>query len=91
MTIVPIMWSVWGLLLVITAAVYLYRARLTRDEEDQIFLGDGIEHQKVAQQTDILDKVNKIQPVLRVSLGLAVAATAWVIGYYILDMVNQFK
>ena len=90
MTIVPIMWSVWGLLLVITAAVYLYRARLTRDEEDQIFLGDGFEHQKVAQ-TDILNKVNKIQPVLRVSLALAVAATAWVIGYYILDMVNQFK
>jgi len=46
MTIVPVMWGVWGLLALITAAVYVYRSRLTRDEEDQIFLSEGFETRK---------------------------------------------
>ena len=49
MTIVPVMWGVWGLLALITAAVYVYRSRLTRDEEDQIFLSEGFEHEKAHQ------------------------------------------
>jgi hypothetical protein len=90
MTIVPIMWSVWGLLLAATAAIFVYRARLTRDEEDQIFLGDGFEHEKLAQ-TAIVNKVNKIQPVLTTFEWLAVAATVWVIAYYAIDTYSQFK
>ena len=35
---VSMMWSVWGLLVVLLVAVNLYMSRLARDEEDQIFL-----------------------------------------------------
>ena len=90
MTMVPLMWSVWGALVLILAALYLYRSRLTRDEEDQLFLDDSSTSQKIAQ-TAILDKVHKMQPVVRVSMGLAGAATLFVVGYYILDVVTQFK
>jgi hypothetical protein len=90
MTIVPVMWAVWGLLLVIAAAIYLYRSRLTRDEEDQIFLSDGFDHERVAQ-TAILAKVNKIQPVLTLFMWLVGAATVFVIAYYLWDIVNQFQ
>jgi hypothetical protein len=87
---VPVMWGVWGLLLLLTAGVYLYQSRLTRDEEDQIFLSDSFEHEKAAQ-SQIAVKVSKIQPVLKICKLLVAVATVFVIGYYILDVYNQFK
>lgn len=90
MTIVPVMWGVWGLLLLLTIAVNLYQSRLTRDEEDQIFLSDGFEHEK-AHQSAIADKVSKVQPVLKICKVLVAVATVFVIGYYIVDVFNQFK
>ena len=87
---VPVMWAVWSALVLILAALYLYRSRLERDEEDQIFLDDSFDHERIAQAA-IVARVNKIQPVLRVSMILASVATVFVIGYYILDIVSQFK
>jgi hypothetical protein len=90
MTIVPVMWGVWGLIAAFTAALFIYRAQLTKDEEDQIFLDDSFSHEQAAQAA-IIDKVNKIQPLFRVALVLMSVATLFVIGYYIVDVVNQFK
>lgn len=90
MTIVPVMWSVWGLLVVLTAALYLYRSNLEKDEEDQIFLDDSFEHEKSAQAA-ILAKVNKVQPLLRVSMWLVGIASLCVVAYYCFDIYNQFK
>jgi hypothetical protein len=90
MTIVPMMWVIWSALVVLMAALYIYRSNLTKDEEDQIFLDDSFSHERAAQAA-IVAKVNKIQPVLRVSLWLVGVATLFVIGYYVVDFVNQFK
>jgi len=90
MTIVPVMWSVWGIVVLFTAAIYLYRSSLTKDEEDQIFLDDSFDHVKNAQAA-IIAKVNKVQPLLRVALWLVAIATLFVIGYYVVDVINQFK
>ena len=90
MTLVPVMWSVWGALVLLVAGLYIYRSRLERDEEDQIFLDDSFDHERAAQAA-IVAKVNKVQPILRVSMVLAAAATLFVIVYYIMDVVNQFK
>ena len=90
MTMVPMMWSIWGVLILIFAALYLYRSRLTRDEEDQIFLDDSFSHERTAQAA-IIEKVNKIQPALRVSMALAGAATLFVVAYYIWDIYNKLR
>ena len=90
MTIVPVMWVVWSALVLFTAALYVYRSNLTRDEEDQIFLDDSFDHEKAAQAA-IVSKVNKVQPLLRVALWLVGIASLFVIGYYIMDIINQFK
>jgi hypothetical protein len=90
MTMVPVMWSVWIFCVLILAVLYLYRSRLTRDEEDQIFLDDSFSHERTAQAA-IIEKVNKIQPILRASIWLAGAATLFVVVYYIWDIMNQFK
>jgi hypothetical protein len=90
MPFVPVMWSVWGLTILAMALMFLYRSRLTRDEEDQIFLDDSFSHERTAQQA-IIAKVNKVQPLIRVSEIVAGVATLFVIGYYINDVLNQFK
>ena len=90
MTIVPVMWVVWSALVLFTAALYIYRSNLTRDEEDQIFLDDSFDHEKAAQAA-IVSKVNKVQPLLRVALWMVGIASLFVIGYYIMDIISQFK
>jgi hypothetical protein len=90
MTFVPVMWAVWGVLAAIAAVLYIYRSRLTRDEEDQIFLDDSFEQERAAQEA-IVAKVNKVEPALRIELWILAAATLFVLGYYILDIVSQFK
>jgi hypothetical protein len=84
------MWSVYGALVTITAVLYIYRGRLQRDEEDQIFLDDSFEQEKAAQEA-IVASVNKIEPSLRVMKWLVAVATVLVIAYYIWDIVTQFK
>lgn len=90
MTFVPVMWSVWGALVLILISIWIYRSRLERDEEDQIFLDDSFSHEK-AEQAAIVAKVAKVQPVFRGAMVIAGVATVFVIGYYVLDIVNQFK
>ena len=88
--IASILWSIWGALVVLLAAIFLYRSTLTRNEEDQIFLDDSFDHMK-AEQTAILDRANKVTPVLRIAGGLVGAMTLVVAGYYVWDIFNQFK
>lgn len=90
MTFVPIMWSVWGFLVLVMAALLMYRSRLTRDEEDQIFLDDSFSHEKNAQAA-IMARLEKFQPVVKGSEIVVIVATLFVAGYYIMDVVNQFR
>jgi len=87
---VPIMWSVWGALVVLMLLLKIYNDRLTRDEDDQLVLDDAFSHVK-AEQAAIIAKVNRFAPVRRVVLVLVAAMTLFVIGYYLLDFINQFK
>jgi hypothetical protein len=79
------MWTVWAVLVAATAALYIYRSSLTRDEEDQIFLDDSFEHEK-AQQAAIIAKVQKVEPVLKLAQLLVVAMTVVVLIYYVHDI-----
>ena len=88
--LVPVLWSAWGVVVIAFAVLYVYRESLTRDEDDQVFLDESFDQQKIAQAA-IVDRVNKIQPALRVTLWLSAAMTAVVIVYYIFDMLAQFK
>ena len=81
----PIIWIVWCVFVGVTAILYLYRSRLTRDEEDQIFLDDSFDHMK-AEQAAIVAKVSKVEPMLRVAKWLVIATTLLVISYYVWDV-----
>lgn len=90
MAVAPVLWAVWSVLVAITAALYVYRSNLTKDEDGQIFLDECFDHEKNAQAA-IVGKVNRIQPYLRIAMVLACVATLMVIAYYLIDVMNQFK
>lgn len=90
MTFVPVMFSVWGALLLLFIALKLYAARLARDEDDQIMLNDSSSNMKT-EQAEIVARVGKIEPLQRIVLGLVGAMTIFIIGYYILDIIRQFN
>jgi hypothetical protein len=90
MAIVPVMWSVWGTLVLVLAVLYLYRSSLSKNEEDQLFLADSFNHEQSAQAA-IVAKVNKVEPLVKGASILVGIATLFVIAYYIIDVINQFK
>jgi hypothetical protein len=77
----PVLLIAWAIVALVTLMLFAYRGRLTRDEEGQIFLDDAFAHEK-AIQTEIVTKVNRLQPMLRASLILTVLMTVAVVGYY---------
>jgi hypothetical protein len=90
MTFVPVMWTVWAAFVVFTAALYIYRSSVTRDEEDQIFLDDSFEHEKTAQAV-IVSKVARVEPLVRVGRWLVIGMSAVVIVYYVRDIAVQLR
>jgi hypothetical protein len=90
MALVPIIWSVWGAVVVVLLSLHIYRGTLEKDEDDQIFLDDSFDHERAAQMA-IVAKVQKIEPALRVAKWLALAMTVVVIVYYIYDILLQLN
>ena len=89
MTFYPVMLSIWGVLAVVVAALFLYRTSLTRDEDDQIYLDDAFQHERAAQEA-IIAKVNKVEPALRISLWAAGAVTVILVVVYFGGLIAEF-
>jgi uncharacterized membrane protein SpoIIM required for sporulation len=87
---VPLMWSAWFVFIILFAAVSIYTGHLAKNEEDQLYLYDSSSHLK-AEQEAMLARVQKLEPVKRISLAMAGLMTVVVIGYYVLNMINQFR
>jgi len=90
MTFVPVMWSVWGVLVLALLGLKIYSDSLARDEDDQIVLDEAFDNLK-AEQAAIVARVHKVEPARKIVLGLVVAMTLVVIGYYVMDIVRQFQ
>jgi hypothetical protein len=90
MSFAPIMWSLWGAVVVLMFSLHIYRSSLEKNEDDQIFLDDSFDHEKAAQMA-IVAKVQKIEPALRVAKWMALAMTVVVIVYYIRDILLQLN
>ena len=55
----------WGILTTILVILMIYKSTLTMHEDDSIFLNET-ESQMEKEQVEILAKVNKITPILKV-------------------------
>jgi len=88
MSAMLILWIVWAGVLAILLILLAYRGTLTRYEEDQLFLDEAGDHQK-QEQTELLTKVNKIQPYVRVATGATCVLSACILGIYVWDAVRN--
>jgi hypothetical protein len=78
----PILLTVWAVLTACFFALLLYRGMLTRYEEDQIFLSDEINpHEEL--QMNVIRKVQKIEPIVRIVGGAAGLVTVCAVGIYV--------
>jgi hypothetical protein len=87
---VPVMWLTWGALVVVMIGMKMYIGRLSRDENDQLVLDDAFNNLKTEQAASMA-RISKIQPIGTATIWLAGAATLFVIGYYVLDVIKQFS
>jgi cell division protein FtsL len=85
-----VMMICWAVLVVITGALVLYRARLQGNEIDQVSLDDTFARER-AENEALAAKVNKVQPAIRILNWVLLVATIFVAGYWIWDFVKQFK
>ena len=90
MTFVPIMWTLWGVIVATMLLLHVYRSSLEKNEDDQIFLDDSFEHERAAQVA-IVAKVHNVEPALRFMKWLAVAMTVVVVVYYVRDIMVQLN
>jgi hypothetical protein len=90
MSLIPVMLIVWAVIAASFLALLAYRGQLTRYEEDQLFLSET-ESNEQREQSEIVRKVNRLQPFVRV-LGVATAAmTAGIVGIFTYDAWQHLK
>jgi hypothetical protein len=87
---VLIMWAVWAAFVLVMLVLKMYANRLSKYEDDQLILTEAFDHVK-NEQAAIRANVDKIKPLQQVVFGLTGIMTLVVIGYYVMDVVNQFK
>ncbi|HET7209940.1 MAG TPA: hypothetical protein VFI95_25430 [Terriglobales bacterium] len=54
----------WGVLTAVLIVLLIYRSTLSMQEDDQLYLSDSESHMQ-KEQTEILAKMNKINPLVR--------------------------
>ncbi|MGA7158329.1 MAG: hypothetical protein WBY53_15885 [Acidobacteriaceae bacterium] len=88
MTVMPLLWIVWGVVAAVLLILLGYRGTLTRYEEDQIFL-DEATSMEAREQGDIQRKLLKVRPYLMVTMWAIGALTVIILGMYIHDAVRN--
>ena len=84
------MWIVWGVIGLLFLATKMYIGRLSKYEENQLILDDAFSQLKTEQDA-IQASIHKFVPIQLASQWLFIAATLFVVGYYALDVINQFN
>jgi hypothetical protein len=81
---IPVLLIIWAAIVACFLGLLAYKGQLTRYEEDQLFLSETVSHEQQLQ-TEIVRKVTKIQPFVRV-FGIAAAVmTLCIIGIFTYD------
>lgn len=89
MAYMPVVMIVWGVAVAGLLALLAYNATLTRYEEDQLFLNDTNEIER-QHQSEIVKKVNRMQPYIRAFGSLSALLTLAVMGLFSWDAYQRF-
>jgi hypothetical protein len=86
----PLIWLliVWGVLTAILIILLIYRSTLTMQEDDQLFLNESESHMQT-EQTELLMKVNKITPIVKVLGAVSGVMILVIAGLFIYQGLNS--
>jgi hypothetical protein len=87
---IPVLLIIWAAISACFLGLLAYKGQLTRYEEDQLFLSDIRAHEQHLQG-EIVRKVTKIQPFVRVFGVAAAVMTAGIIGIFTYDAWQHLK
>ncbi len=73
---------VWGVLTAILIILLIYRGTLTMHEDDQLFLNESDTHME-QEQAEVLSKVNKIGPYVKVLGAVSGVLILVIAGIYL--------
>ena len=90
MSAIPVLLIIWAAVAACFLGLLAYKGQLTRYEEDQLFLNETLAHEKQVQN-EIIRKVNRIQPLVRVFGVAAAAMTAGILGIFTYDAWQHLK
>jgi len=77
----------WGILTAILIVLLIYKSTLTMHEDDSIFLNDT-ESQMQKDQTEVLAKMRKITPIVKVLGAVSGAMILIIAGLFIYQGLN---
>lgn len=80
----------WGVITAVLIVLLIYRSTLTMQEDDQLYLSESESHMQ-KEQTEILTKVNKINPVVRWLGASSVLLFLVVAGMWTYQMLNTSR
>jgi hypothetical protein len=86
----PTMLIIWAVVTVCFLLLIAYRGQITRYEEDQLFL-NGEQSNEQQEQNEIVRKVNRLAPLIRIFGGAASVATISIIGLFAYDAWQHLK
>jgi hypothetical protein len=86
----PLIWLliVWGVLTAILIILLIYRSTLTMQEDDQLFLNESESHMQT-EQTELLMKVNRITPIVKVLGAVSGVMILVIAGLFIYQGLNS--
>jgi hypothetical protein len=81
---IPTMIIIWAVVTVAFLLLLAYRSQITRYEEDQLFL-NGSNSNEENEQHEIVRKINRLSPYVRLLGGAASLATISIVGLWMYD------
>ena len=85
-----ILLSVWGALTALLIVLLIYRSTLTMQEDDQLFLDEAESHMQI-EQTELINKMNRIQPMVRLLGACSGILIVIIAGLWIWTGINQTR
>jgi len=89
MSLMTMLLVAWGVMTGVLILLLIYRSTLTMHEDDQLFLGESESHMQ-AEQTELIARMNKLTPIVRLFAALSVVLIVFIAGYALWQRMNEF-
>lgn len=87
---VPTLLVAWAIVTALFVGLLTYRGQLTRYEDEQLFLAD-INPDGPHNQSEIVRRVNQIQPFVRIFAGIAGLLAVGIVGIWVADAIQTLR